>query len=144
MVINTVHGTISNSSYADYLVGYISLGDQALLRSGFTFQVMIYSDLPPIEKVDSKTLSRLLSCGDCWSFLTPESIAHSVAALVEPFYVTYKVQEDEIRCLEWSGETGFGASFYLRNGVFEDTIIWFCWSWRLLSVLQLSVLVQVA
>lgn len=50
--------------YADYLVGYISLGDQALLRSGFTFQVMIYSDLPPTEKVDSKTLSRLLSCGD--------------------------------------------------------------------------------
>lgn len=60
MVINMVHGTISSSSYADYLVGYVSLGDQASLRSGFTFQVMLYSDLPPIEKVDSKTLSRFL------------------------------------------------------------------------------------
>lgn len=144
MVINTVHSTIFNSSYSNYLVGYISLGDQALLRSSFTFQVMLYSDLPPTEKVDSKTLSRILFCGDSWSFLTPESIAHSVATLVEPFCVTYKVQEDELRSIEWSGETGFGASFYHRNGVFEDTIIWFCWSWRLLSVLQLSVLVQVA
>lgn len=60
-------------------------------------------------------------------------------------FMTYKVQEDEVGSLELNDEDiAFNALFPQRCSVFEDKIIWPCWSWRFLSMLQLNVFVKVA
>lgn len=43
--------------------------------------------------------------------------------------MTNKVQEDEVRSLDLSDEDiAFNGPFPQRDGVFEDTVIWLCWS----------------
>lgn len=69
------------------------------------------------------------------------SYAHPGSGLL---CMTHKVQEDEVRSLDLYDEgMAFNALFPQRCSVFEDTIIWPCWCWRFLSILQLNAFLKV-